>query len=82
MKTRRSKIAGEIRNYIKDFLSKPPYGNQPRAIRDYIHWALRPDGPAYYQTPTPENCTAPRGSDAYIVSYTSIFYALGPDCLL
>jgi hypothetical protein len=56
------------------FFEKPEFANQPQKVRDYVYWALKPDGPAYYQVPTPKSCMVDRNHPNYIVSSTVLFW--------
>jgi hypothetical protein len=47
-------LASEILENIKKFFEKPEFTNQQAAIREYVYWALRPGGPAYFSKPTPK----------------------------
>lgn len=66
LNSRQSKLAGDILQAIKKFFDKPEFLKQPAKIREYVHWALRGDGPAYYQIPTPQSCSVPRDDPGYI----------------
>ncbi|KAF8262142.1 hypothetical protein EI94DRAFT_1886678 [Lactarius quietus] len=56
MKTRRSKIVGDVLASVKRFFEGPEFHTRPKKIKDYIPWALGSGGPAYYDTPVPANC--------------------------
>jgi hypothetical protein len=68
IKSRKSKLASRILDDVKAFFNKNQFGNQPLKIRDYVCWALKPDGPAYYQSPTPQSNKVNRGHKDYVVS--------------
>ncbi|KAH9029133.1 hypothetical protein EDB84DRAFT_1562925 [Lactarius hengduanensis] len=50
MKTRRSKIASDVLVLVKTFFERAEFQDQPEKIKDYVHWALKSGGPAYYET--------------------------------
>jgi hypothetical protein len=56
MKTRRSKIASDVLTCVKTFFADSEFKN-PDNVKEYIHWALKNGGPAYYSTPIPMECT-------------------------
>ncbi|KAN0135021.1 hypothetical protein V8E53_007139 [Lactarius tabidus] len=56
MKTRRSKLANEILVVVKTFFDSAEFRDQPERVREYVRWALRLGGPAYYETPVPLSC--------------------------
>ncbi|KAF8802531.1 hypothetical protein BYT27DRAFT_6764428 [Phlegmacium glaucopus] len=66
LKSRKSKIASGTLNTVKVFFEKPEFAGQPEKIREYVRWALRGDGPAYYRIPTPKVCTVNRDHPNYI----------------
>ncbi|KAI0298193.1 hypothetical protein BC826DRAFT_907194 [Russula brevipes] len=66
LNSRKSKLAAEILKDVKKFFDKTEFLNQPVKIREYVRWALRGDGPAYYQLPTPQSCNVPRDDPGYI----------------
>ncbi|KAI9436717.1 hypothetical protein H4582DRAFT_1816412, partial [Lactarius indigo] len=55
MKTRRSKLASDVLLLVKTFFERAEFKDQPDKIRDYVHWALRSGGPAYYENPVPKS---------------------------
>ncbi|KAH9019688.1 hypothetical protein EDB85DRAFT_2153576 [Lactarius pseudohatsudake] len=55
MKTRRSKIASDILVLVKTFFERAEFQDQPEKIKDYVHWALKSGGPAYYENPVPKS---------------------------
>ncbi|KAH9168954.1 hypothetical protein EDB89DRAFT_1825933, partial [Lactarius sanguifluus] len=55
MKTRRSKIASDILMLVKTFFECAEFKDQPEKIKDYVHWALKAGGPAYYENPVPKS---------------------------
>ncbi|KAH9014755.1 hypothetical protein EDB85DRAFT_1876224 [Lactarius pseudohatsudake] len=57
MKTRRSKIASDVLTLVKTFFEGAEFKNQPEKVKEYVHWALRCGGPAYYEIPVPMSCT-------------------------
>ena len=56
MKTRRSKITNDVLILVKTFFEAAEFKNRPERIKDYVYWALRRGGPAYYETPIPKSC--------------------------
>ncbi|KAF8256688.1 hypothetical protein EI94DRAFT_1852452 [Lactarius quietus] len=56
MKTRRSKIVGDVLALVKRFFEGPEFHTRPKKIKDYVPWALGAGGPAYYDTPVPADC--------------------------
>lgn len=62
-------LASSILDAIKKFFETAEFADQPQKIRAYVRWALKPDGPAYYQIPTPQSCKADRNDPNYIVSF-------------
>ncbi|KAH8977842.1 hypothetical protein EDB86DRAFT_3109076 [Lactarius hatsudake] len=54
MKTRRSKIASDVLMLVKTFFERAEFKDQPEKIKDYVHWALKAGGPAYYENPYKE----------------------------
>ena len=77
MKTRRSKIASDVLTLVRMFFERAEFKNQPEKIKDYVHWALRSGGPAYYETPVPKSCTLRKDDPDYPVSP---FLTIGGDC--
>ncbi|KAI9452657.1 hypothetical protein BJY52DRAFT_1190152 [Lactarius psammicola] len=65
MKTRRSKIASDVLTLVRMFFERAEFKNQPEKIKDYVHWALRSGGPAYYETPVPKSCTLRKDDPDY-----------------
>ncbi|KAH9046380.1 hypothetical protein EDB83DRAFT_2523371 [Lactarius deliciosus] len=55
MKTRRSKVASDVLILVKTFFERAEFKDQPEKIKDYVHWALRSGGPAYYENPVPKS---------------------------
>jgi len=53
---------------VEDFFEQETYLHRPEKVKDYVRWALQPDGPAYYEAPTPITCTVERSHPDYIVS--------------
>ncbi len=68
VKTRKSVLASEVLDLVKKFLSDSRYAGKPDKIRDYVLWALRPGGPAYYGMPIPQQSWAKPNEPGYIVS--------------
>ncbi|KAF8235146.1 hypothetical protein L208DRAFT_1258301, partial [Tricholoma matsutake] len=66
VKSRKSMLASSILDAIKKFFETAEFADQPQKIRAYVRWALKPDGPAYYQIPTPQSCKADRNDPNYI----------------
>ena len=52
---------------VKDLFKQPQYANQAELISAYATWALRPDGPAFHEYPTPMTCKVRRDHADYIV---------------
>ncbi len=48
MKSRKSLLASGILDSIKKFFESAEFAGRPDKIREYVLWALRPGGPAYY----------------------------------
>ncbi|KAH9061737.1 hypothetical protein EDB83DRAFT_2315525 [Lactarius deliciosus] len=55
MKTRWSKIASDVLMLVKTFFEHAEFKDQPEKIKDYVHWALKAGGPAYYENPVPKS---------------------------
>ncbi|KAH8977748.1 hypothetical protein EDB86DRAFT_3091503 [Lactarius hatsudake] len=55
MKTRWSKVASDVLILVKTFFERAEFKDQPEKIKDYVHWALRSGGPAYYENPVPKS---------------------------
>jgi hypothetical protein len=70
VKSRKSKVASGVLEAVKKFFEKDEFANKPHEIRDYAHWALKPDGPAYYKVPTPKSCKVDRNHPDYVVSFS------------
>jgi hypothetical protein len=69
IKTRKSKIASSVLEVVQKFFDKAAFRDKPEKIRKYVHWALRPDGPVYYERPTPQECRADQAHSDYVVSF-------------
>lgn len=54
---------------MKTFFKDCDFADKPESIKEYSLWAVRYDGPGFYQGPTPRQCTYPRDHDHYIVSF-------------
>jgi hypothetical protein len=67
IKSRKSKIGSDILDDIKRFFRGPEFAGKRDKIREYVLWALRPGGPAYYAKPTPKECKVSRKEPGYIV---------------
>lgn len=67
IKSKRSKIAADVLLHVKSFFATPKYKDQPKNIKAYVKWALKPDGPAFYLVPTPEGLSGKRYDENYIV---------------
>lgn len=76
IKSRKSKIASSVLAEIQKFFDKTVFRDKPEKIREYVRWALRPDGPAYYETPTPQECRADRTHSDYIVGFMLLHSAV------
>ena len=67
MKSRKSLLASGILDSIKKFFEGDEFAGNPDKIREYVLWALRPGGPAYYGVPTPLECRVKPDDLNYIV---------------
>ena len=67
LNTQQSKIASDVLDKVKQFFKDCDFADNPESIRDYTLWAVRSDGPGFYEGPTPRQCTYPRGHANYIV---------------
>ena len=76
LNSRKSKLAAEILKAVKKLFNEAEFCNQPTKIREYVCWALRGDGPAYYKLPTPQTCNITRGDPNYIVSHFTLQFPL------
>ena len=70
MKSQKSLLAIEIIDSIKKFFKSAEFAGRPDQICEYILWALRPGGLAYYGIPTPQKCRVKPDNPNYIVSPT------------
>ncbi|KJA18015.1 hypothetical protein HYPSUDRAFT_145626, partial [Hypholoma sublateritium FD-334 SS-4] len=66
MKSRKSSIGSNALEIVHKFFRKKPFAGNPEKIREYVLWALRPGGPAYYSEPTPQDCKAKPNQSGYI----------------
>ncbi|KAF8800254.1 hypothetical protein BYT27DRAFT_7175602 [Phlegmacium glaucopus] len=66
LNTRQSKIASDVLEEVKQFFKDCDFADKPESIKDYSLWAVRYDGPGFYQGPTPRQCTYPRDHANYI----------------
>jgi len=82
LNSRKSKLATDVLQAIKKFFDKPEFLKQSAKIREYVRWALRGDGPAHYQIPTPQSCSVPHDDTGYIVSGRFYTVCLVLPCLL
>jgi hypothetical protein len=75
-------LASNILGHISDFFKEPEFTGKSSKIGDYVAWALRPGGPAYYDVPTPQDGTVDRKDPNYVVridwllQFALFFYAL------
>ena len=67
MKSRKSLLASGILDSIKKFFERAEFDGRPDKIREYVLWALRPGGPAYYGIPMPQECRVKPNDPNYIV---------------
>jgi hypothetical protein len=67
MKSRKSLLASGILDSIKKFFESAEFAGSPNKILEYVLWALRPGGPAYYGVPTPQECRVKPNDSNYIV---------------
>ncbi|KAG5650966.1 hypothetical protein H0H81_010388 [Sphagnurus paluster] len=65
---KRSLFGRNAINVVKEYFSQPQYANDEQAVRKYVMWALRRNGPALFKLPTPEECTVDKKDPNYIVS--------------
>ena len=75
LKSKKSKLASDVLEGIKDFFKGPDFVDQPAKVRDYVRWALHPGGPAYYAVPTPKECKGLRRAPGYKVGSCAMFIA-------
>jgi len=54
---------------IQKFFDETAFWDKPDKICQYVHWALKPNGPAYYESPTPQECKANCTHMDYIVGF-------------
>ena len=71
MKTRRSKLASEILAHVKTFLEGAEFKNRSARVKEYVHWALRKGGPAYFESPVPASCMLEMDDANYPVGFFS-----------
>jgi hypothetical protein len=69
MNTQKSKIAGDVLDFIKKFFQSAEFVHRPDKICEYVHWALKPGGSAYYQLLTPQTCKVARDHPGYVVHF-------------
>ena len=69
IKTRKSKIASAVLALVQEFFDMAAFRDKPEKIREYVRWAVRPDGPAYYASPTPQDSRFSRDHPNYIVRF-------------
>jgi hypothetical protein len=63
-------MASSILEWIQKFFDNANFQIKPEKIREHVCWALRPDGPVYYASPTPQARKVDRSHADYIVSFT------------
>ncbi|PPQ83817.1 hypothetical protein CVT25_001031 [Psilocybe cyanescens] len=51
IKARKSRLAIDILDSVKKFFKQAEFTDKPQAVHEYVYWALRPGGPAYYSKP-------------------------------
>ena len=68
MNDRRTYFGRQALKIMTQFFETEPYKDNPKAIAKYARWAIKADGPAIWETPTPINCTVPPTHPDYIVS--------------
>ena len=61
---------------ITDFFKGDQFQNDPTKIAKYAMWALRTDGPAVWEIPTPIDCLFPNMLSCYIVHIHPYIYTL------
>jgi hypothetical protein len=69
IKTRKSKIASSVLVLVQEFFDRTAFRDKQDKIREYVRWAVRPDGPAYYANPTPQDCRVNHAHPDYIVRF-------------
>jgi hypothetical protein len=67
MKSQKSLLASGILDSIKKFFTSAKFAARPDKICEYVLWALRPGGPAYYSIPTPQEYRVKPDNPTYIV---------------
>ena len=75
MNSRKSKLASGILEEVTKFFKNSEFISQPAKIREYVRWAVKGDGPAYYKNPTPQASKVARGDPDYQVRYSSRIHA-------
>ena len=71
MKTRRLKLTSEILAHVKTFLEGAEFKNRSARVKEYVHWALRKGGPAYFESPVPASCMLEMDDANYPVGFFS-----------
>jgi len=67
MNTHKSKLASEILKVVKDLFNGTQFQNSPDTIWQYVCWALKPDSPTYYKSPTSQGSKVPCDALGYQV---------------
>ena len=71
---KRSKIANEAKKAVDEYINIT-FGNDPMLVANWCRYAKRPNGPLFWEDPTPEGCRVEREHADYIVRcrYSFIF---------
>lgn len=75
MNEKRSSFGSNAIEVIDTFFKQPEYSNRPDLIARFASWAVQPNGPGFFSTPTPDGCRAREGEEGYIVS-RSVTYVI------
>jgi hypothetical protein len=65
---KRTYFGCEAIRVVRRYFDAEKYKNHPGLIARYAQWAVRKDGPAIFETPTPIDCVVDKKSPGYIVS--------------
>ena len=63
---KRSKIANEAKKAVDEYI-RTAFGTDPTPIAKWCRYAKRPNGPLFWEDPTPEECKVEREHADYIV---------------
>ncbi|KAH9160393.1 hypothetical protein EDB89DRAFT_1914798 [Lactarius sanguifluus] len=75
--TRRSKIARDVLMLVKTFFERAEFKDQPEKIKDYVYWALKSGGPAYYENPVPKSSKLRKDDPNYTVERAMRAHLMG-----